>query len=265
MGDMLTDLRDGVLTVTLHRPDRLNALSLSLQRGLAGLWARVRLDAAVRCIVVTGAGRAFCAGADVADLETMTGSQTPERIEFCPAACVGVPVLAAVNGPCLGAGLRLLADADLAIAADLAWFSDPHVTVGQLGTPVALALAEKCSSAAVARLFLSGSGFRMTAAQALSAGLVSEVVAADDLGPRAAEIAAAVAAQSPAAVRATVAALRRRHREALATQIAQAWADVARQRAHPDAAEGARALAEGRPAQWSAGGPPVGADAEAGP
>jgi enoyl-CoA hydratase/carnithine racemase len=216
----------------------------------------VRHDARVRCIVVTGAGRAFCAGADVADLEAMTESQAPERIEFCPAASVDIPVLAAVNGLCLGAGLRLLADADLAIAADLAWFSDPHVTMGQLGIPVALALAEKCSSAAVARLFLSGGGFRMPADQALSAGLVSEVVAADELGPRATEIAAAVAAQSPSAVRATVAALRRRHREALGIQITQAWADVARQRAHPDATEGARALAEGRAARWSACGPP---------
>jgi enoyl-CoA hydratase/carnithine racemase len=137
--------------------------------------------------------------------------------------------------------------------------------VGQLGTPVALALAEKCSAAAVARLFLSGSSFRMPAAQALSAGLVSEVVAADELDPRATEIAASVAAQSSAAARATVAALRRRHREALGTQVAQAWADVARQRAHPDAAEGARALAEGRRARWSPWSPPAGSDEEGAP
>jgi enoyl-CoA hydratase/carnithine racemase len=267
MGEVLTDLRDGVLTVTLHRPSRLNALSVSLQRELAGLWARVGGDAGIRCIVVTGAGRAFCAGADAADLDAMTAPQSRDRgrIEFCPAACVDVPVLVAVNGLCLGAGLRLLADADMAIASDLAWFSDPHVSVGQLATPVALALAEKCSAAAVARLFLSGSSFRMPAAQALSAGLVSEVVAADELNPRATEIAASVAAQSPAAIRATVAALRRRHREALRTQVAQAWADVARQRAHPDAAAGARALAEGRPARWSPWRPPAGSDEEGAP
>ena len=253
MGEVITELRDGVLTVTLHRPGQLNALSVGLQRELVELWARVRRDAGVRCIVVTGSGRAFCAGADVADLAAMTAPAAVDRgrIEFCPGASVEVPVIAAVNGPCLGAGLRLLADADLAIASDLAWFSDPHVSVGQLGTPVALALAEKCSAAAVARLFLSGSGFRMPAGQALAAGLVSEVVPAGELGPRASEIAAGVAAQSPAAVRATVAALRRRHRVALRDQLAQAWADVARQQAHPDAAEGARALAGKRPARWS--------------
>jgi enoyl-CoA hydratase/carnithine racemase len=59
MAEVLTDLADGVLTVTLHRPSRLNALSVSLQRELAGLWARVRGDAGIRCIVLTGAGRAF--------------------------------------------------------------------------------------------------------------------------------------------------------------------------------------------------------------
>ncbi len=88
------------------------------------------------------------------------------------------------------------------------------------------------------------------AGQALSAGLVSEVVPASELGLRVSEIAAGVAAQSPAAVQATVAALRRRHRAVLGPQLAQAWADVARQQAHPDAAEGARALAEKRPARW---------------
>jgi len=170
MGDVVTELRDAVLTVTLHRPGRLNALSLSLQRELAELWARVRRDAGVRCIVVTGSGRAFCAGADVADLAAMTAPARGDRgrIEFCPSGCVDVPV-----------------------------------------------------------------------------------IAAGELGPRASEIAVGVAAQSPAAVRATVAALRRRHRAALGTQLAQAWADVARQRVHPDAAEGARALTEKRPAQWS--------------
>jgi enoyl-CoA hydratase/carnithine racemase len=147
-----------------------------------------------------------------------------------------------------------------AVASALHWFGYPHVGVGQLGTLVSLAGAEKGSACAFARLFLSGSSFRMSAAQALSAGLVSEVVAADELDPRATEIAASVAAQSPAAARATVAALRRRHREALGTQVAQAWADVARQRAHPDAAEGARALAEGRPARWSPWSPLAGSD-----
>ncbi len=248
-----TELADGVLIVTLNRPDQLNALSFAMQGELADVWAAAQGDPEVRCVLVTGAGRAFCAGADVADLAAMT---TPpraatERIEFCPAAWLGVPVVVAINGLCIGAGLRFLADADVAIASERAWFSDPHVTVGQIGTPVALALAEKASTAAVAQLFLSGSRFRMLAAQALAAGLLGEVVDAGELGMRARGIATSIAAQSPTAVRATVAALRRLHRAALGDQVAQAWAEVGRQQAHPDAAEGRHALTEGRAPHWT--------------
>jgi E-phenylitaconyl-CoA hydratase len=250
---VLTDHADGVLTVTLNRPDRLNALSFALQRDLAAVWATARLDPEVRCVVLTGAGRAFCSGADVADLAAMTRGDNPHaRVEFCPGASVAVPVVLAVNGLCVGAGLRLLADADLVIASDHAWFSDPHVSVGQLGTPVALALAEKASSVAVAQLFLSGSRYRLTAAQALAAGLIAEVVAEGCLPARAEEIARAIAAQSPSAVRATVAALRTRHRRALDDQLEQAWVDVTVAQAQPDAVEGARALAEQRTPQWLA-------------
>jgi enoyl-CoA hydratase/carnithine racemase len=253
IAEVITERGDGVLTVTLNRPERLNALSFAVQRELSDIWATTRRDSTVRCILLTGAGRAFCSGADVADLAAMTGPRTEQtaRIEFCPAASVDVPVVLAVNGLCVGAGLRLLADADVVVASDQAWFSDPHVTVGQLGTPVALALAEKASSVAVAQLFLSGSRFRMTAQQALAAGMIGEVVAAADLAARAREIALAIASQSPSAARATVTALRQRHRIALAGQLEQAWADVAIQQVHPDATEGARAFAEGGAPRWT--------------
>jgi enoyl-CoA hydratase/carnithine racemase len=248
-----TERADGVLSVTLNRPERLNALSFAMQQELADAWAAAQGEPEVRCVLITGAGRAFCAGADVADLVAMTAPRRPgtERIEFCPAASLGVPVIVAINGLCIGAGLRFLADADVAIASERAWFSDPHVTAGQLGTPVALALAQKASTAAVAQLFLTGSRFRMPAAQALAAGLLAEVVDAGELAARAQEIATSIAAQSPAAVRATVAALRRQHRAALGDQVAQAWAEVGQQQTHPDAAEGSRALTEGRAPRWT--------------
>lgn len=249
----LTDLADGVLTVTLNRPDQLNALSQLMQRELAILWGAVRQETSVRCVVVTAAGRAFSAGADVGEL---AGDDAPPmggdtRNRFCPAETVDVPVLVAVNGLCIGGGLRFLADADIAIASDLAWFSDPHVTVGQLGTPIALALAAKSASSTVVQLFLSGAGFRMPAAQALAGGLISEVVPADSLPDRAHQIASMIAAQSPTAVRTTVAALRHRTHRALQAEMEQAWAAVAAQANHPDAKEGPRALAERRRAQWA--------------
>jgi enoyl-CoA hydratase/carnithine racemase len=244
----------GVLTVILSRPERRNAIGLAMQRELSALWGTVRDDATVRCIVVTGAGDAFCAGADVADLAEMTGPSASGRIEFCPAATVEVPVIVAVNGLCVGAGLRFVADADIVLAAESAWFSDPHVSLGQLGLPVALALAEKASAAAVAQLFLSGRGHRLSATAAYAAGIVSEVVADGALAQRAAQVGAEVAAQSPAAVRLTVAALRRRHRLALGGQIDEAWAQVTEQRGHPQAVEGLAAALERRAPSWGSDG-----------
>jgi enoyl-CoA hydratase/carnithine racemase len=243
--------RGGVLTVTLNRPERRNAIGLAMQHELAALWDEVRDDAAVRCIVITGAGDAFCAGADTADLASMTGPAASGPAEFCPAATVAVPVVAAVNGPCVGAGLRFVADADIVLAAESAWFSDPHVSLGQLGVPVALALAEKASATAVAQLFLTGRRYRLSAAAAYAAGIISEVVADGVLTPRAAELAAQVAAQSSAAVRETVAALRRRHQLALGGQLDQAWAAVVAQRTHPEAVEGLAAAVERRPPSWT--------------
>ena len=194
--------RGGVLTVILNRPERRNAVGLAMQRELSALWGSVRDDSdgdgtVVRCIVVTGAGDAFCGGADVADLAEMTGPSASGRIEFCPASTVAVPVIVAVNGLCVRAGLRFVADADIVLAAESAWFSDPHVSLGQLGLPVALALAEKASASAVAQLFLSGRAHRLSATAALAAGILSEVVPDDELARRAAEIATEVAAQSP--------------------------------------------------------------------
>jgi enoyl-CoA hydratase/carnithine racemase len=251
--------RGGVLTVTLNRPERRNAVGLAMQRELSALWASMRDDTGgdetgVRCIVVTGAGDAFCAGADTADLAEMTGPSASGRIEFCPAATVPVPVIVAVNGLCVGAGLRFVADADIVLAAESAWFSDPHVSLGQLGLPVALALAEKASATSVAQLFLSGRRHRLSATSAHAAGIVSEVVPDDELVRRAAEVAAEVAAQSPAAVRATVAALRRRHRLALGGQIDEAWAQVAAQRGHPEAVAGLAAALERRAPSWGSDG-----------
>ena len=244
----------GLLTVILSRPERRNAIGPAMQRELSALWGTVREDAAVRCVVVTGAGDAFCAGADLADLAEMTGLSACGRIEFCPAATVAVPVVVAVNGPCVGAGLRFVADADIVLAAESAWFSDPHVSLGQLGLPVALALAEKASASSVAQLFLSGRRHRLSATAAHAAGIVSEVVADGSLARRAAEVAAQVAGQSPAAVRQTVAALRRRHRLALGGQLDEAWTAVAAQRSHPQAAEGLAAALEHRPPSWDSDG-----------
>jgi enoyl-CoA hydratase/carnithine racemase len=249
--DLLLNEDEGVLTVTLNRPGRLNALSISLRKELHSLWQRVRQDPAVRCVVLTGSGRAFSAGADTSELPAMSASPAAQAgLEFCPAAVIDVPVILAVNGLCLAGALRLLADADIALAAGSAWFSDPHVSLGQTSGPVAAQLAAKSSSAAIAPLVLGGAGFRMTAADACRLGLVHEVVADAELLHRARELAAMIAAQSPTAVRATLAILRRRTRAAVAEELADAWAVTLRQWSHPDALEGPAAHSARRTPTW---------------
>jgi len=247
--------RDGaLLIVTLNRPDRLNALSRALQLELAEFWPKVQADSGVRCVIITGAGRAFSAGADIADLTT--GTRPPSTIgvnalNFCPGRCLDVPVIVAVNGLCVGGALNFLADADIAIAAEQAWFTDPHVSQGQVSGPEMLQLAAKTSFFAVTQMALSGSALRVPAERALAAGLVGEVVPHDLLLDRAKEIGSAIAAQSPTAVRATLRILRRRAREPISAELEEAWAAVVGQWSHPDAMEGPAAFAERRSPRWA--------------
>src|SRR6185436_4439862 len=100
----------GVLTVQLHRPERLNATDAATRAEMAELWRAVADDGSVRCIIVTGAGRAFCAGADADDMSTGRRPRADvgylAGVEFCPGEFVSVPIIVAVNGLCVGAGLN---------------------------------------------------------------------------------------------------------------------------------------------------------------
>jgi enoyl-CoA hydratase/carnithine racemase len=243
----------GVLTVTLARPDQLNALNGQMREDLVALWAEVAQDSSVRVVVLTAAGRAFCSGADVGELATISrpGDRVDGRgLSFCPAAIVDVPVIVAINGLCVGGGLRFVADADIVLASQDAWFSDPHVSMGQTSGPLALQLAAASSALAVAPLVLCGHGYRLTAGDAAARGLVTEVVPPAALTARAAELAGMIASQSPTAVRRTVGILRRVTREALEEQLSDAWASMGAQGGHPDTTEGPAAFADRRDALW---------------
>ncbi|HEY8532619.1 MAG TPA: enoyl-CoA hydratase/isomerase family protein [Micromonospora sp.] len=246
---VLVEADDGVVTVTLNRPERLNALDIALRRRLAALWEELRGDPSVRCVVVTGAGRAFSSGADITEAGLTDGATA--NLRYSPGEVLDVPVIVAMNGLCIGGALRFLADADIVVAAEDAWLSDPHVSIGQTSAPVALRLAVQASPAAVAPLMLCGSRYRMSAPEALRIGLVSEVVPAGQAVTRAREIAGMIAAQSPTAVRLTTTFLRRLRQRQIAGLDEEAWAAVIQQWAHPDVAEARAAMAEGRAPRWS--------------
>ncbi|MEX2100095.1 MAG: enoyl-CoA hydratase-related protein [Acidimicrobiia bacterium] len=247
-------LRAGhVLTVTLDRPERRNAFDWAMRLGLEGFWTDVAADAGVRCVVVTGAGPGFCAGADVSDLaadRAPRGDGVHDELAFLPGRRLDVPVVVAVNGVCAGGGLHFVADGDVVIAAASASFLDTHVAVGQVSGLEPAALALRAPLGVIGRLALTGRAGRLDASGALAAGLVSEVVDDDTLANRAKELADAIAAASPSAVRATRRVLRRMEARLVEPALEEGWAAVVAHWEHPDAQEGAQAFLERRDPVW---------------
>jgi enoyl-CoA hydratase/carnithine racemase len=243
-----------VLLVTLNRPRRRNALDASLMAALRGLWTDADALAGIRCIVLTGADPGFCSGADMSLLSADRSAapvRAREELSFLPGLQVSCPVVVAVNGVCAGAGLHFVADGDIVLASADASFLDPHVSVGQVCALEPLTLWLKARPQALMRMALLGTAERLTAEQALQAGLVSEVVPAADLTARALELANAIAANSPAAVAATRRALRTFEDDLLEEALDAGWAAIRAHWAHPDAQEGPRAFSEKRAPRWS--------------
>jgi enoyl-CoA hydratase len=197
---------DGVRTLTVDRPDKLNALNRDTLKALDQAFAAAAADPAVRVVVLTGSGaKAFVAGADIAEMNTLTAIEAREfsllgqglmrRIERMPK-----PVLAMVNGYALGGGLELAMACHLRIASDRARLGQPEVNLGLVpgfgGTQRLLRLAGR---AAALELCLGGAP--VDAARALQLGLVNRVVPADELEAETMKLAAQLAAAAPLALR----------------------------------------------------------------
>jgi 2-(1,2-epoxy-1,2-dihydrophenyl)acetyl-CoA isomerase len=195
--------RDGaVLTITLNRPDVLNAFNRALHAGLAAALKEAR-DPAVRSVVITGAGRGFCAGQDLAEFTDMPDVGDSLRETYHPNVlairALEKPVIASVNGACAGAGLSLACACDIRIAADSAAFVPGFVGIGLIPDSGGSYFVHRLLGAARAFEWMT-SNRRLTAAEALEWGLVSGVVAADELPSRAAELATTYAAAPTRAI-----------------------------------------------------------------
>ena len=205
MADEVETSRDGgVLTITLNRPDVLNALTAAVHAGLAAALKDAARDSAVRAVVLTGAGRGFCVGQDLTEFREALGDIADRlRATYHPNVlalrALEKPVIAAVNGAAAGAGLSLACACDVRIAADSATFVPAFVNIGLI--------PDSGGSYFIARLLgparafeWMGSGRRLTAAEAQAWGIVSEVVETEALPTRAAELAAEFAALPTRAV-----------------------------------------------------------------
>ncbi|HXO14247.1 MAG TPA: enoyl-CoA hydratase/isomerase family protein [Mycobacterium sp.] len=210
---------DGVMTVTLNRPEVLNAFNNQMLSEFSTLWSQVRSDDTVHAVVLAAAGdRAFSTGVDVTErldgdspfldkLHPWAENEDPGRQLSPRRNEVWKPVIAAVQGMCAGGAFYWIADCDIVICSPDATFFDPHVTYGLVAALEPIALRFRMPFSDVMRMALLGLHERMTAERALAVGLVTEVVERPSLLARAQELAAAIAGQPPAAVQGTVKAL----------------------------------------------------------
>jgi enoyl-CoA hydratase/carnithine racemase len=206
---VLCEVSEGVATVTLNRPEVLNAFNELMQDELRAVWRWSREHDDVRVVVLTGAGeKAFCTGIDRGDIpETEYDPFTyedPGRKIGPKSQELSKPVIAAVNGMACAGGFYLLGESDVIIAADHATFFDPHVTYSMTAAFEPILLMNRMAFGDLVRMSLTGAHERMSARTARETGLVSEVVAADELLPAGLDLAHRIAASPPISVQATL-------------------------------------------------------------
>lgn len=202
MQDLKLDINDGVAVVTLDRPP-VNAITLAHYQAIGELFESLGDNPQVHCAIFTAAGeRAFCAGLDLHEFLAATVEDDPARaavVRACFAAVrhCAIPVIAAVNGPALGAGTVLAAVCDFRLASQKATFSMPEINVGRCGGGAHL--GRLIGQGNLRKMFFTG--LPIDAAEALRIGLVEEVLAPEALMARAQELARLIASKSPLGLR----------------------------------------------------------------
>jgi enoyl-CoA hydratase/carnithine racemase len=242
-------LAGGVGTITLNRPEKLNAVTKAMSADLLALVERVGDDRDVRVLVITGAGeRSFSVGSDIGEVDAYPDPwEFRNRRDYCDALrALRIPVVAAVNGYAYGGGLELALSADIRLASSAASFAAAEIKLGWIGGGGVSALLSATVPASDAALLLL-TGDPVDAAEAYRMGLVSKVVPPHELAAAARSVAEIIAARPPIAAqsaKANLLAARTMGREAAIQYEREMQAICMGTR---DAAEGRRAFAEKRP------------------
>ena len=246
------NLEDGIALITINRPDRLNAMDAEHYKGLSDAWQRVRDDESVRVAIVTGAGeRSFTTGADIksfiaapSGLEEMWLTQKDQLLNR--GLEVWKPVIAAVNGYCLGGGMTLLLATDIRLAAPHATFSLAEVKRGVIaGNGGTQRVLSQLPYAIGMEMVLTGDA--MDAETAARWGLVNRIVPAEKLLDEAMAVARKIAANAPLATQAAKELAIRARDMPLATGLRFEQVLNRLLQFTEDAAEGPAAFAEKRP------------------
>lgn len=246
----------GIAIVTLNRPDKRNAISFQLVEDLLSALDEVERSPA-QVLILTGAGKAFCAGMDLEELKSLLGKSHDENVEDS-ARMVQIfrglyefprATIAAVNGAAIAGGTGLATMCDFTLAVPDAKFGYTEVRIGFVPAIVSSILVWQVGHKVARDLLMTGRLF--DSAEAHRYGLVNEVVAPDHLMSRARELAAQLLENSPSSVRATKKLLNGFLSRALDEQIAVAVEDNARIRTTADFREGISAFLEKRKPRWS--------------
>lgn len=264
--EILTDLSGGVLTITLNRPDRLNAWTGIMQSEVETAIRAGGADAAVRCIVITGAGRGFCAGADMGGLQSIQANagetyqaKTPELAPSAPSALEKVfpgrfghmfacpkPIIAAINGPCAGIGLILTLFADMRYAAAEAKFTTAFAQRGLIAEHgIAWQLPRLVGEAHALDLLFTARKFDGVEAERI--GLVNKAVPGEALMGFVGEVAQHLATQvSPRSVAIMKRQIRESYFQSYAASLETADAEMQASFATHDFKEGVASFVERR-------------------
>jgi enoyl-CoA hydratase/carnithine racemase len=219
---VLLDVEDGIATVTLNRPEVINAFNSEMCDAMERIWRIVRLDNQIRVAVVQGAGsRGFCSGLDRNSLVDQEGtdiernfisvhdnpwSRVSPVFQIAPKTChVFKPVITAVHGIVAGGAFYWLAESDIIICADDTMFFDPHLPYGMVSPFIPAGLIQRgIPYGEVIRMALLGLNERMSPQRALDIGLVSEILPKDDLRSHAQALAKRIAAIPPSVAQGTI-------------------------------------------------------------
>jgi enoyl-CoA hydratase len=242
-----------IATVLLNRPDRLNALNEPLMTELVAALQELDGDGDVRCIVVGGNARAFAAGADIAEMAdaSVIDMYAANRVDRWDAIrAVGTPLVAAVSGFCLGGGCELAMSCDLIVASESAVFGQPETALGILpGAGGTQRLTRTVGKALAMDMILSGR--RLTAREALAAGLVARVVAREAWLEEARRVAREIATKGPVANRLAKQAVDRSFEGPLSLGLDYERHQLYLAFASEDAKEGIRAFLEKRAPEFT--------------
>jgi len=247
-------ITDGLAKVTLNRPEALNAIDSASEAALEEIWQTIDGDRSIRCVVLTGRGRAFCAGADMKE-------DSPSGLKYwantgaygfggiAVGGRLAVPLIARVNGLALGGGFEMVLGCDLVISASRATFGLPEPRVGRLPLGGMISLPRRLPRPVAMGILLTGR--HISASDARTCGLVNEVVPLEDLDAAVEAWAKDIVACAPLSLAAILASVRESGHLSAGEARRLRSASLLSALESSDADEGVRAFREKRSPRWT--------------